>query len=610
MATYPQMGSFLLTADLGVDPLGQYHRAVTVTRGAFENLHLVRTFSKELIEAGITARIPEAAENLSAFDNARVFGSGYRFGSGVAPHLACDYPAGRSLASLLEKVVHEEIPFGIEHVLSVVQNLAQGLISLHSMGLSHGTLSPHSVWVSFEGAAQIIDAPSAGIVKALLSKCPCAKKQLAPYTCESAHSPLERDLFALGSIFFELLTHTKLPSQPDIAAAVRDGVLGGSTEKMRLPRSIQALLLRLFRVGSPYPDLTIFEADLRRVLYEDEYEPSTFSMAMFMHGLFRFEKEQDQKAIEAEKSNDYSAYENALEAANAGSLALAGVPDASTPAVDRSIALKVGLVLTVVVVVVIGGFLVRKGFREKEEQLVALRREQSVANQKSEALKVQENVVRAQQEVLAKQMEEVKVGKEKQALQRQLDEKLAEEANLAATRQKEERAVKEKQSRTKNLNPNTTLSNVSGSASPAQGSIPSASKSTDGSRMASSAPPGADITGPATSTEVPTGQGLAEQGEVGVRVLAQASPSLPQQARNPKNPLRDGEPVIKVFVYVNASGKAEKVTVVNEPADAYAWGYTQAAIEAGMRSTFSPATVSGKPTAGFTKMVLRFPRAR
>lgn len=70
------------------------------------------------------------------------------------------------------------------------------------------------------------------------------------------------------------------------------------------------------------------------------------------------------------------------------------------------------------------------------------------------------------------------------------------------------------------------------------------------------------------------------------------------------NPYRAGEVAVLVRVQVNASGSAEKVTLIQDVPGSF--GYNEAAIEAVRRSTYSPALQNGKPVAGSIDVRVKF----
>ena len=318
MGTYTRVGSYLLASELASDPFGAIHRAVVIAGSSFDRHVLVRTFSEELFQAGLGSRLAEAGRVVPLLGGARVFGVGYRIESGKTPHVAWDYVPGRSLAQLIDKAKQEQIPFGVDHALTVIQGVSQGVVQMQAKGVSHGLLSPHSVWVSFEGATQLVDAPFASVAKSLLAKAPTAKHKLASYLQGPDNDPLQQDLFALGALLYELLTFERLPVGGDFQSILDQATLKAAQEEAPLPAEIRAFLGRLLLGRQPFATMEAFNTELERVLYDGEYSPTTFNMAFFMHTLFREENDRDALAMKAEQGDNYLAYTAAGEAMRSG----------------------------------------------------------------------------------------------------------------------------------------------------------------------------------------------------------------------------------------------------------------------------------------------------
>ena len=456
MATYSRMGAYLLAGELTADPLGKLHRGIAIVGNAFDRHVLVRTFSDELIHAGVGAKLAEGTRLIPQLSGSKAFGSGYRIEGGNTAYVACDYIPGRSLAQMIEKARQEQIPFGVDHALSVLQGLAQAVVHLHSKGLSHGALSPHSVWVSFEGAAQVLDGPYSAVVKGLLGKAPFFRASLENYAKETGPNPLAQDLYALGAILFELLTFEKLPMGANLSAAISEASLKAAQEDVAVPKEIQNLLQRLLLVGTPYDSVGDFNAELDRVLYDGDYSPTTFNMAFFMHTLFREENDRDTQAIKSDQSEDFAAYANAVEAAKVRPVAMAPVAKEGEVVTQVSTLVKAG-VLVGGIVLAMGGFLIwknmssNKQLAEMQTQLAALQQEQVLAQQKASDLQNQESAVQKQKEQLTKQASEAKTSTEKEQLKKKIEEATAKEAEISRQRQEEERKLSDSRARAQQL---------------------------------------------------------------------------------------------------------------------------------------------------------------
>ena len=71
MGTYTRLGSYLLASELASDPFGAIYRAVVITGSSFDRHVLVRTFSEELFQAGMNARLVEAGRVATLLGGAR-----------------------------------------------------------------------------------------------------------------------------------------------------------------------------------------------------------------------------------------------------------------------------------------------------------------------------------------------------------------------------------------------------------------------------------------------------------------------------------------------------------------------------------------------------------
>jgi len=57
MASYTRLGTYLLANELTVDPAGKIHRGLTLSGSSLDRHVLIRTFSEELLENGMGARV-------------------------------------------------------------------------------------------------------------------------------------------------------------------------------------------------------------------------------------------------------------------------------------------------------------------------------------------------------------------------------------------------------------------------------------------------------------------------------------------------------------------------------------------------------------------------
>ena len=592
MGTYIRLGSFLLASELTGDPLGAIHRGVVIAGSTFDRHVLVRAFSEEMFQAGMGARLAEAARVVPLLGGARLFGQGYRVEGGKTPHVAWDYVPGRSLAQLIEKARQEQIPFGVDHALTVIQ------------GVAHGLLSPHSVWVSFEGATQIVDAPFAALAKGMLAKAPGAKQKLATYLQGPENDPLQQDLFALGAILYELLTFERIPVGGDLQGVLDRATLKAAQEEAPLPGEIRAFLGRLLLGRQPFANVEAFSAELERVLYDGEYSPTTFNMAFFMHTLFREENDRDATAMKVEQGDNYLGYTAAGESLRSGATRVEHIDGhAEEQANQKNKTLLIGGGLVAVVILGLGYILFGRPKVDpalqkqlQELQLLKVQVEQQKADLEAKAQAEAQKTAQ-----IEKQLSESKSTEEKAKLQKQLEE-------AQQRKQEIERQQKQAEQQQQQLAEQRRAAEAR-AAAVAKVTPPPPPPPPPQPEVPKAVPMG-EVSKPAETAAVPTPMAAqpapaAPAVELPPRVVNQVAPSFPIRAQQMRWEL-NREHDVHLRVFVGEQGQPLKVVVAQGISGPY--GFDQAAIDAANKSTFAPATRDGKPVRAWIEINYRFPR--
>lgn len=605
MGTYSRLGSYLLASELASDPFGSIQRAVVIAGSTFDRHMLVRTFSEEMFQAGMSTRLSEAGRVVPLLGGARIFGLGYRLEGGKSPHVAWDYVPGRSLAVLIDKARQEQIPFGVDHALTVIQGVAQGIVQMQAKGASHGVLSPHSVWVSFEGATQIVDAPFASIARTMLAKAPVAKRKLAPYLQGPEADPLQQDLFALGAMLYELLTFEPLPVGVDLQAVLDQATLKAAQEDAPLPAEIRAFLGRLLLGRQPFPTVEAFNTELERVLYDGEYSPTTFNMAFFMHTLFREEHDRDTQAMKAEQSDNYLAYTAAGESLRSGATRVEHIDGHDEAQVSqKNSTLLIGGGLAAVVILGLGYIFFGRAKVDPvmqkqlaELQLLKVQIEQQKSDLDAKAKAETEKTVQIQ-----KQLSESKSVEEKVRLQKQLEEAQARKLEVEQQQRQAEQRLAEQRLAEQKLAEQKKAAEAKVAPAPPPAPEPPRPQ------------PMQEVTRPAAlpAAQVPTPQAPAQEtvihNDLPARVVNQVAPAFPLRAVQMRWET-NLEHLVKLKVFVGEQGQPLKVSVIEGVSGAY--GFDEAAIEAANKSSYSPATRDGKPIRGWTPEIhYKFPKRR
>jgi hypothetical protein len=563
MASYSRLGSYLLADELTADPFGRIFRGLTIVGSTFDKHFLVREFSEEAVRAGLGEKLEEMGRVSANLAGTRGFGHNYHIEGGKPPVVSMDYVPGRSLAQMIEKARREQIPMGVDQTLSVLQGLAQALIQLHSKGIHHGLLSPHSIWMSFEGAAAVLDAPYAALLSAALPKSPVMAAALARYRRASAN-PFHQDLYALGAILYELLTFDPVPAYEQLPAALASATLKAAQEDAPVPQEILELLNRLLMVKQPFEDAHAFSTELERVLYDGDYSPTTFNMAFFMHTLFREENDLDSQAVKADAVFDFTPFA-VVEPGTPG----AG-PGGMSEGTKRALKLAGGGVAALLVLA--GACSVYNARQRAKMESILEEARQANAAKDVELQKLAQAQWQADQKAqqLAYEVKEAKDAKARDEAQRALDQlqKDAEE-----NRRKREELLKQKQ--------------VIQQKAPQMAPTPAP------------APVAAPVAAPAPAQ--PAGQ------DAPVAITRKAAPSIPHPNKSalPAS-LQNANITVTVKVFVDNQGRPLKV-LIEKGVDG-SFGYNEAAREAALGSTYSPATKGGQATTGWISLNYDFGR--
>lgn len=294
-----RLGDYRLTATLATDPFGSLHRAVRVEAGTFGRHALVRRFEPGLLARGLRDRLGEALAVSLRAGEARGLAPHCRlYHRAAEPWIAYDLEPGLSLADLLRACRAQGIPMGLDHVLTVLRDLAGVLERLQARGVTHGLLVPALVWVSYDGGVTLLDTAVAGPLRAVLPDPP--PPGLEALAWAPAEGPA-RDLHLLACLGWQMLTLAEaVPPGPEPMLEALDR--GSSGAEPALPAPLVALFARMVGAGPAFGDLEAFQAASGEALRTEEHGPSTFSLAFLVHTVLRERIAEEQRALEAERA--------------------------------------------------------------------------------------------------------------------------------------------------------------------------------------------------------------------------------------------------------------------------------------------------------------------
>ena len=138
-------------------------------------------------------------------------------------YLVMEYMKGKNLRELIEKSKKKKSPLPISHIVYIIQEAAQGLDYAHrctdqktgrKLNIIHRDISPQNVMISFEGEVKILDfgiAKAESKIEATRSRTLKGKfAYMSPEQVNGDKLDLRTDVFSLGIILWEMLTHRRL----------------------------------------------------------------------------------------------------------------------------------------------------------------------------------------------------------------------------------------------------------------------------------------------------------------------------------------------------------------------------------------------------------------
>jgi hypothetical protein len=504
-------------------------------------------------------------------------GANVQFEPRNPPFLVCDYVSGRSLAQVLEKTRESQVPFGVDHALSVLHAMAKAIVQMHMKDMPHGALSPQSVWVSYEGMVQLLDAPLGAVLQSLLPQTPALAAALSPYRGTREGNAFQQDLFALGAVFYELLTLEQLPAGPAIPEALGHATLKAAQEEGGIPAQILAFLKRMLMADQPFGNAAEFNSALEQVLYDGDYSPTTFNMAFLMHTLFRQENESDFQAMKQDQSANYAQYLPPNQSPQ-------HVPNARS---HRG--LYYGLAAGAVVVAGLFGGLYHQfqqnnlEYKSVQAKLAAFQRDKEAAEAKLAGITKQVESQKALESLFSKQAEEATTQKARADAQIELEairQKTKELAKLRAEALLDQQRLAQQAQ---------NLRVPSGQPAP---------------RTAPAAPAPAAVAGPSPEPAQPRSAPVLDAQP---SLTRPGNPQMPKVTRESlPEELRDTDIKVSLKVFVDEAGRPLKALILK----GVDGGFNESAQNAAMASICAPGSKNGKPISGWLNMEFNFGKAR
>jgi len=364
---FEKFGPYILFKKLESDALGELWRAARLEGqavGPLLALHRLVGSDRNAFESTMetASQLVPAMSGSTLVKHQR-----YEIVDGV-PLIVHDYAGGRTLRHIVEKsrggTSNHPKPMAIDQAIAITEKLALASEMIHNIKvgdarLVHGSILPQFTWITEDGdvrsAGQLLASP----LVASTGK-PGVAKEISPFLAPelraSSNPTTSSDVYALGAVFFFLLTG----SHATEGTPWRTSRMAANDQPV--PQDLQRILEHslITDPSARYPSATEMKQDLLKLMSDGAYSPTTFNLAFYLNNLLR--KELEGEAIEREKETKVplSSYLEEREPSAAAIQAPVAVPTfgARSPSETKS---KLPLIAAVVALVVagsaIGGYL-------------------------------------------------------------------------------------------------------------------------------------------------------------------------------------------------------------------------------------------------------------
>ena len=182
-------------------------------------------------------------------------------------YVAMEMLEGECLRRILD-----EGPLRIARAIQIAHDIACGLAYAHLEGMVHGGIKPSNIIVLRSGGVKITDFGIGQLGQAaLLSGARAGLSYLSPEQMRGDAVDHRSDIFSLGALFYEMLTH-RPPFEGESAKEVMENIVHAqlpppSELNQHVPRALDAVVLSMLagRPGDRMPGVPILLRDLQRL---------------------------------------------------------------------------------------------------------------------------------------------------------------------------------------------------------------------------------------------------------------------------------------------------------------------------------------------------------
>ncbi len=310
-----QFGKYLLLDKIAAGGMAELYRAKIIGEEGFEKLVAIKKVLPHLATEDelVKAFVDEA--RLAAKLHHENIVQIYDFGTMESDHfISMEYLFGKNLRMVVNQAKRKDKPMGLDNILYLVGRVCDGLDYAHKLKdfsgeeltIIHRDISPPNVFITYQGHVKVVDF---GIAKAAsqssTTQVGVIKGKLAYMSPEQADGAVidhRSDIFAVGAVFYELLTNQRMfeGETMQVLSKVREANFVPAQEIVPdLHPCIIAVLDKCLAKDRKqrYQSCGEMLADVEECSFELGLRPSARNMAAYMRDLFGREISREETAI-------------------------------------------------------------------------------------------------------------------------------------------------------------------------------------------------------------------------------------------------------------------------------------------------------------------------
>lgn len=200
-----KFGHYEIISELGRGGMGVVYKAHEQSLSRYV---AIKVLSEALSsDEVVVERFIREARAVASLNHPNVIQVYYAGNEGGQPFFAMEYVKGHSLS----KVIRNEAPFSPFKAIGYVLQSARGLAAAHDKGIVHRDIKPANLMITQEGVIKVADfgiahADDMGSKLTNTGEFVGTPGYLSPEVCTGEEVDLRSDIFALGVVFYEMLT--------------------------------------------------------------------------------------------------------------------------------------------------------------------------------------------------------------------------------------------------------------------------------------------------------------------------------------------------------------------------------------------------------------------